>query len=342
MIVSQPQKLPNQQQVKDALLRVGHDRYFKAIMELSEVSTEFFTKHLPPALLAQLNLKTLKLEKDSFIRDSLKRKEADVLFSVQKTNGISGYIHLVFEHLSSQQADLPFRMHQYAMDIMDAHRRKHKTKKLPFVYPIVLYTGERPYTQSLDFFDAFAEEDRELVREYMFQSLNLIDLTHIADETIKQEYDWLQLAAFLAKAIHHPNVEQQLPDIMKIARTIRQRDAWIYVVLSIAYLFSKCTIDDQVSYNRLIDDVYLAPEEGEFMKTIAEHLRQEGIQAGIALGEKKGLEEGLSQGLSQGLSKGKAEGKKELVQQMLLQGILPNTIAQMTGLSIQEIHSYMQ
>lgn len=325
MSQSQPKNTIDQKQVGDALLRVGHDRYFKAIMELPDISTEFFTQHLPPALLNQLDLKTLQLEKESFIRDSLKRKEADILFSVQKTNGVLGYVHLVFEHLSSPEDDLPFRMHKYAIDIMDGHRRQHKTKKLPFVYPIVLYTGARPYKHSLDFFDMFEKEDRALAREYIFQPLMLVDLTHIEDEMLKKKYDWLELAAFLAKAIHRPNVVSQLPEIMKIARTMRLRDAWTYVVLSIAYLFSKCTIEDQEVYNKIMDDVYLASEEGDLMKTIAEYVRQDGIQAGILLGRQEE----------------KQENERETVQKMYMNGASIDTIVQLLDVAEEKAQAYV-
>ena len=87
-----PKKTINREQIEAAVLHTAHDRYFKSIMEFDYISTEFLSKHLPPALLKKLDLKTLMLEKDSLIRDSLKRKETDVLFSVNRKEGTSSYI----------------------------------------------------------------------------------------------------------------------------------------------------------------------------------------------------------------------------------------------------------
>ena len=61
----------------------------------------------------------------------------------------------------------------------------------------------------------------------------------------------------------------------------------------------------------------------------------------IDYAEEKGIEKGLERGIEIGKAKGKAEGKAEeqrlIAANLKKQGINPETIAQCTGLSVEEI-----
>ena len=60
---------------------------------------------------------------------------------------------------------------------------------------------------------------------------------------------------------------------------------------------------------------------------------QENREEGWAEGREEGIEEGLAQGLSQGLSQGRIETAKNL----LTKDIVPDIIAECTGLSLDQV-----
>ena len=77
--------------------------------------------------------------------------------------------------------------------------------------------------------------------------------------------------------------------------------------------------------------------------------RAEGLEKGLEKGRAEGLEKGRAEGRAEGIEKGRAEGRAEgrvegraegivsVARNMKLSGMADNQIAQMTGLSLQEI-----
>ena len=70
-----------------------HDRYFRHVLNIPQVSHEFFAKHLPPEVLAAIDLSSLTPQVD----DKLKLQIADLLYSVN-FHGEPGYVYLLITH----------------------------------------------------------------------------------------------------------------------------------------------------------------------------------------------------------------------------------------------------
>lgn len=156
-------------------------------MANSKVAKEFFEQHLPVNVKKAIDPSTIKLQKDSFIDDNLKQQAADLLFSVD-FDGKHGYIYLLLEHQSKPDEFMPFRMLKYMIAVMEQHLKQIKKpnkKRLPIVYPMIFYSGNKPYKYSTDLFDLF-EGDKKLARDILWQPCQLIDLTKIPDEKLKE------------------------------------------------------------------------------------------------------------------------------------------------------------
>src|SRR4051794_20647438 len=76
-----------------------HDKLFKKAMENPLVREEFLRTHLDPKVNALIDYPSLKIEKDSFVEDSLKDSYCDILLSTKFSNR-EGYIYLLLEHQS--------------------------------------------------------------------------------------------------------------------------------------------------------------------------------------------------------------------------------------------------
>ena len=64
---------------------------------------------------------------------------------------------------------------------------------------------------------------------------------------------------------------------------------------------------------------------------------EKGMEKGIKIGEAKGLAKGKAKGLAEGLAKGKAQEQRQIAANLKKQGVDIKTIAQCTGLSVEEI-----
>ncbi|MGI4752712.1 MAG: Rpn family recombination-promoting nuclease/putative transposase [Janthinobacterium lividum] len=77
-----------------------HDEIIRSAFENPLVSKEFFEMHLPSHIQNLISLKTLKMEKDSFVDKRLRKSIVDILFSA-KFGDKKGYLYLLLEHQSS-------------------------------------------------------------------------------------------------------------------------------------------------------------------------------------------------------------------------------------------------
>lgn len=100
---------------------------------------------------------------------------------------------------------------------------------------------------------------------------------------------------------------------------------------------------EQQSYDRHVDAIVI---QNDVISTAQKEGRAEGLAEGRAEGLAEGRAEGLAEGRAEGLAEGRAEGRAEgektraiaIAQKFITMGIPLETIAQGTGLSIDELH----
>ena len=64
---------------------------------------------------------------------------------------------------------------------------------------------------------------------------------------------------------------------------------------------------------------------------------EKGLEKGMAKGLEKGIRQGRNEGIKQGIEKGRNEGVKAVAKSMMQKGFDIDTIASLTGLSIEEL-----
>ncbi len=69
------------------LLHQPHDKYIKTVLSVREVALEFIEFSLSEKSFAQLDLDTLKLEKDGFLGKKFKQHFADIIWSAMTKAG---------------------------------------------------------------------------------------------------------------------------------------------------------------------------------------------------------------------------------------------------------------
>ncbi|WGL93880.1 Rpn family recombination-promoting nuclease/putative transposase [Arsenophonus nasoniae] len=135
-----------------------HDSVFKQFLSEKETAKDFFDIWLPDEIKALCDLDSLKVESGSFIDSEMKNYQSDILYSVSTSKG-SGYIYVLIEAQSSPDKLIAWRLMRYSMGAMQKHLDAGH-KKLPLVFPILFYTGEKsPYPYSTDWLDCFSGRD---------------------------------------------------------------------------------------------------------------------------------------------------------------------------------------
>lgn len=303
-----------------------HDRYIRSILSNPPVAREFFEKHLPVEVVKVIDFPTLTLQKDSFVDDKLRMRVADLLFSVN-FNQDPGYIYLLMEHASKPDRLLPYRMLQYTLSIIDQHLRKSKNnKKLPLVVPLILYTGNKPYTYSTDFFELFGEE-KDLARSIFLTPYQLIDLNKIPDETLKEAYYWFGAAALTAKHIRDFDLVPLIKSMIELLERLKKEGLDDYVHLTLSYMFTTGEVRDKEEFRDIIRSG-LSERDEEIVMTLAEQYRQIGYQEAMVL---------VEQHVQKGKLEGKLEALHETVLNLLKFGMDAEQVAEATKLPLKEV-----
>jgi predicted transposase/invertase (TIGR01784 family) len=226
-----------------------HDKYFREILTNPRIVVDFLKNNLPVTIQSMIDFNTIELKKESFINDKLRLQVADLLYSVN-IQGAPGYIYLLLEHASKPDRLLPFRLLKYMTAVMDSHLTKTGGSTLPVVYPLILYTGKRPYNYSMNLFDLF-EGHKTFARDIYKNPYQLIDLSHSSDEVLAS-YHWFRVAALLGKHIHAKDILPFLKRVMEHLRKLERDGELDYIYLSLSYVVEGGQISDEDEFKKII------------------------------------------------------------------------------------------
>lgn len=295
----------------------AHDRFFKQAMAQKRVAREFFEKHLPADLLSITNLNKLELQPTSFIDDQRKESIADMLFKTD-IQGHEAYLYILVDHQSTPDQLMPFRIFRYLYNIITKYLNEKKGKKIPLIYPLVVYHGTQPWRYSTDI-NSLVDAPPELVEAYFLKPFNLIDLNHIED-TVLKEKAWSGVMELTLKYILARDMQPYLKDIIDLLKQVERSDGKEFAKIVLTYILDRGELGNKDIFLNSVE-TELSSELGETIMTIAEQLKAEGIE--------KGLERGIE------------KRNIEIAERLLSEKADPTFVARVTGLSlakVKEIH----
>lgn len=129
-----------------------HDALVKAIFARPEHAEGELRRLRPPELAARIDWTTLALRSGTFVDDALRGRHSDLLFSATCDGKTPVLLYLLFEHQSTDDPLMAFRLLRYMVRIWDEHLRDHPgAAKLPAVLPLVLHHSPGGWTSPTDF-----------------------------------------------------------------------------------------------------------------------------------------------------------------------------------------------
>jgi predicted transposase/invertase (TIGR01784 family) len=294
----------------------------------------------------KINLNSVKIEKESFVTEDLRKRLSDVVYSVslKQDNVAAGntdstnkninniehnkaYVYVLIEHQSSSDYWISFRLWQYMLLLCERHKDNTKEKsKLPLICPIVVYANDKPYNAPRSLWELF--EDTKTAKALMSDEYLLVDLQKQSDDEIvnKKHLGMMEYMLKHIKARDILNLWQTLLERFKSSIEIDKTNGYIYIKWLLWYSDAKISEDKQVKLARII----------------AKHLNkadQEGLMSTIA---DKYIDEGVQKGMVQGMQIGEAKGKYEVAKNMLSNNYSISEISRITSLSLQDINALLK
>lgn len=280
-----------------------HDKLFRETWSDVATARAFLQKYLPPALLARLHLDTIEIVKDSFIDQELQEYFSDLLYKIM-IDKRAGYIYLLFEHKSYPERRIHLQLLEYLLriwrlDLKQRSKRQH-VGRLPFVLPLVLYHGKRPWRIKRRFAEFF-HESGDVFQPYIpdFEYV-LFDLTQYVDEELKGAA-FFQIVLLLFKHIFDADFAEKLPDILRLmGDVLREAEGLRSLELVLRYIYNATDAEMFEQVSQIVAQT-LKASGGKMAMTIAERLRNEGRKEGRLEGRQEGRQEGRLEAKQEGL-----------------------------------------
>ena len=314
----------------------NHDNFVKKVMESPVAASEFLEEFLPAEYRNMLDLTTLKVEKETYVEDTLKSRLSDIVYSVQTKPNDKGktdttLVYTLVEHQSSPDYLIAFRLWKYSLLLLERHTEKRN--KLPVILPLVLYNGKKKYNVPMNLWELFTYPI--LAKKAMGDDYHLIDLNAMDDRDIDYEKH-LSFVLYTLKHIHDRDtlkmLEQAMAKCTKALILDKGKD-YVHTKLILWYTDSKVSAKNKQLLEQLIVENLPKEDTDKIMRTIADTYIEEGINKGIAIGKN----EGIAIGEARGITKGATNKVIEIARRMLQEKTDIKFISSVTGISIDEI-----
>jgi len=239
--------------------------------------------------------------------------------------------------------------------IWDYHIKQNSGKKalpLPFIFPLVFYTGGGSYTAERQFWKLFGDKS-ERMREILFNPFHLINVDQFAEATLTKKIFAGTLGYIMAKRFR-TNSNHGLHIIMPNMHKLESSNYERFVVELINYIAevdeTHTEVEDLIAVMKK-EKISLNMENtimslaDKLIKKGMERGMERGMEQGMEQGMEKGMERGMKQGMERGMERGMEQGIEvggekreiEIITKMLINGVNPVFIAKNTGVSIEKI-----
>ena len=167
----------------------NEDKIAKTLFSHQEVALSFFEEYLPQETFQQIDWSTLKELPNELQNQQMHQFLADLIFEVKwKDSGEKAYLTLLWEHQSSVEVWMSFRIHQYMMEIWrKVYKEQKKSRKahLPTILPFVLYTGDETWKSSTHFEDLIQPSPSTLPHTPKFEFI-LVDAAQVSQKSLER------------------------------------------------------------------------------------------------------------------------------------------------------------
>lgn len=271
-----------------------HDKLFKAGFGDPATAAGLLRWQIPEAISRHLDWQSLRLEPGTFIDSHYRHSESDLLFSA-RLDGSPCLVHVLFEHQIQEDPWLALRLLRYMVRIWESRLKNHPdSARLPVIIPVVLVQNAELWTLSPQFADlldipaALAGDIHPFTPDFTF---SLIQLAALPFEAIRGTPAGIMIlrtmkAERLARLLSDPVWDEAL--LIQIPREIHE--------LLIRYML-RADLDKE-AFDARVHAIRQKELQSATM-TLADQLREEGLQKGLQEGRQEGLCIGKIQALEE-------------------------------------------
>ena len=291
-----------------------HDKYFREVFSKKENTIDLLRNALPDKIFSEIDFDNFAYSNKSYVDEDLKDVESDLVVKTRLGNE-DCYFYILFEHKSYSDKYSFFQLFKYMFKIWDAEV-KDKTGCLTPIIPVLFNQSGHKWTHGDNFSMYFSHPDG-LLKDYLPRLKYIVfDLKTLPDDKIYGNV-WFVSSILLMKYIR--DLQPIFEEIYKLitSNVDPLRDYPDELKTLIIYLFSASSKKDE----EYVEQVLKSGKEEDFYMSIA----------------KKYVEIGRQEGEKMGMEKGERKKAIETAKKMKEKKLNVSFIAEITGLSVNEI-----
>lgn len=272
-----------------------HDALFKAVFGQPEHARGALRAVVPTAIAEAIDWPTLAQCSGSFIDPVLSGRHTDLLFSVAWRDGGEALVYLLFEHQSTSDDRMAFRLLRYLVRIWERWLADHpRAATIPVVIPVVLYHGAEPWSAPMAFEALFDIPDavRDAIAPHLVRFNYLMDdLSKVSDDRIRARA-MTALGRLVAACFKHARTRSDLLEILGgwadvVRDVIGAPNGLEALALVMRYILLVNDHVEPTALQAFLERV-AGPDAKDTIMTAGERLIQQGEELGI----QKGIEQG--------------------------------------------------
>lgn len=282
-----------------------YDKLMKNILKNKNETTMLINNFLKPK--EKIGAEQLVKYTNSYINKKYKTKEIDWIYKLRGKE-----IFFLIKHQSTIDNQMPYRILNYCIDIIQGWNRNRRIRKntlYPLIVPIVIYTGNRKWkvTRNLKY---------KQVGDYIFErhninlEYNLIDINKISKKILLENNNMFCNIMLIEKSKNKKDLKNNLIEIIKTTKDKEKLDELADIII---YILD--SVLENKEQEKLLENINKKIGD-EKMSTLIDRLTDE---------NKRMIKLGISQ------------NKKQVVENMIKINLKDEIILKSTGIEREEL-----
>jgi predicted transposase/invertase (TIGR01784 family) len=289
-----------------------HDSGYKKLFSNPVIVKELMLSFVHEPWVKELDYNTLERIDKSFITEEFIERESDIIYRIN-FNKKPVFIYLLIEFQSSVDRFISLRMLRYITEFYEYLISAKKIKNLPAVFPVMLYNGEKKWTAPVEFGNLV---DKTIPEVYIpnFRYYKIAE-NEFSGETLSGIKNILSAVFYLENSDMN-DVSNEIKNIVSLIEREKPQELRLFRKWIKHFFYGNDEISDKIETS--IKEI---EEVKDMLSTTLK--KRDKIQ--------------FQYGVEQGIEKGKREKAIETAIALLKDNMPVNKIADITGLSAEEI-----
>jgi predicted transposase/invertase (TIGR01784 family) len=297
-----------------------HDARYKFLFSNPIFVRRLLESFVREPFVRRLDFSNMQRVATSFVSETFREKESDIIWKIDFA-GSPLYLFLLLEFQSTVDHTMPLRFLRYITEFYQSFHGQMVSGKLPAVFPVVLYNGDRHWTVAgnsaeliektipekyIPSFTYYAVIENEIPKKTLFRIKNALSAVFYAENTAPEE------------------IGSGMDALFSILKDEKFEVVEIFTKWLNDYLDSLGGVEklDLKKITSLMEaKTMLATKWKDYENKLRE----------------QGLVQGREQGLVQGLEQGERRKAVETARKMKAEGLDSTLIRRITGLSVKEL-----